>query len=177
MASGACQKPQRAEDNNEEKNNFWYSWQALLLALSPSLFTDSHLSLPFFPTPSLTLSLALWLRRVFILDWPHNAYCCFCCRLPIYLSGLCCCCLCVVVIIVVAAVLLLVLLLSCAGVCNAIKVSLHIYLAISFVIIFDISNVFLPLCVSFKWSPQTHTHTHTLRQLYTQINSLDSWRT
>lgn len=65
--------------------------------------------------------------------------------------------------------LLLVLLLSCAGVCNAIKVSLHIYLAISFVIIFDISNVFLPLCVSFKWSPQTHTHTqtHTETALYT----------
>lgn len=62
-----------------------------------------------------------------------------------------CCCRCVVA--GVAGVL--------CGVCNAIKVSLHIYLAISFVIIFDISNVFLPLCVSFKWSPQTHTHTDT----------------
>lgn len=61
---------------------------------------------------------------------------------------------------------LVLLLLLCAGVCNAIKVSLHIYLAISFVIIFGISNVFLPLCVSFKWPPQAHTdtptHPHTL---------------
>lgn len=62
------------------------------------------------------VSLSLWLLRVFILDWPHNAYCCFCCRLPIYLSGLCCCC-CVVVAVVAAAELLVLLPLCCCWCC------------------------------------------------------------
>lgn len=71
--------------------------------------------------------------------------------------------------------LLLNLLLLLAQCCNAIKVSLHIYLAISFVIISGISNVFLLLCVSFKWfpckRPRTHTDPQTAQQ--TQMNSLD----
>jgi len=130
----------KSNNNNEKKgNNFWHSCLSLY----------HYLSIPF--------SFSLYLCCVCLSKASHTmlivafvAFCLFTC----------------LAFVVVVALVAFLLLLLCAGVCNAIKVSLHIYLAISSVIIFGISNVFLLLCVSFKWSSHTHTQAHAYTYTY-----------